>query len=76
MRNIDRGAAALVLVVLLAATPVAGATRSPGPAGILQSIKRFIVRVASRVSPPVGSPTQAPAEPTPTDPPAEETKKN
>jgi hypothetical protein len=58
MRNINRGAAAAVLTVFLTSTPVIGATRSwVSPTGILQSVKRFVVRVASRISPPVGSPT-------------------
>jgi hypothetical protein len=58
MRNIHRSFAAVLMFTV--AVSVGAATRTSGsPNGILQSIQRFVIRVASRVSPPGGYPTPA-----------------
>jgi len=77
MRNIVRGLAAVALVFLLSTTPVAGATRPSGSStSVLQSIKRFVVRVASRISPPIGVPAPPPPEDPTTQTTAQPTKAN
>ena len=61
MRNIRRSATAVVLVLALV-TPAAAATRSPrSSSGIMEAVKRFVVRATSRVSPPGGDEAPAPA---------------
>ena len=61
MRNITRSAAAVILVVSMA-LPAGAATRPSSRSSFYQSMKRFIILVLSRVSPPVGSPTAPPPE--------------
>ncbi len=58
MRIRFRSAATVALICLLAMPASAAASRSFGPSGVLQAIKRFVIRVASRVSPPGGNPVQ------------------
>lgn len=64
MRTIIKTAAAVILVVSLA-VPAEAASRSSRPS-FYQAAKRFIIRVLSRVSPPVGSPTTLTPEDTET----------
>lgn len=63
MRNIQKGAAAVVLILVLA-MPAGAASRSSRSGSFLQQFRRFIIRVVSRVSPPVG--VSEPEEPAPT----------
>ena len=67
MRNIARGLVAVVLVFSLATIPVTASIRTSGSSiGILQTVKHFVVRVMSRISPPGGAPVQPPPETTDT----------
>lgn len=68
MRNIYRSVSAVVLVLALA-LPAGAASRVSRPFSFLQVLKRFIIQVATRTSPPVGSPIVEPPPP----PPEEET---
>lgn len=61
MRNIDRSAAAVVLIFTLA-MPVGAGPRASRSGSFIDTVKRFIVRAASRISPPIGSPVVAPEE--------------
>jgi hypothetical protein len=63
MRNTQKVAAAVVLILVIA-MPAGAASRSSRSGSFLQQFKRFIIRVASRVSPPVGSPAPATDETT------------
>ena len=66
MRTTKRSVTAVVLVVLLA-VPASAARRSTSrPGGIVQAVKRFVIRAVSRISPPIGSPVVS------EEPPAEE----
>lgn len=62
MRNIRRSAAAAAVLVLTLTVSVEAAGR-PSRSTFFQTVKRFIVRAMSRVSPPVGSPELVPEEP-------------
>jgi len=64
MRNIHRSAAAVVVILVLAVPLEAGRRPSPRSGGIMEILQRLVVRVASRISPPIGNP--APEEPAPT----------
>ena len=59
MRHTIRGIAAVVLVILIS-LPAAAAPRSVSPGSLLQAFKRFVIRAASRISPPVGNPAVPP----------------
>ena len=69
MRNINRSAAAVVLILALAMPAQAAASRSSrSRGGYLHAVKRFIIRVVSRISPPGGVSAPTSEEPGPTDP--------
>ncbi|HEX6100703.1 MAG TPA: hypothetical protein VF432_30580 [Thermoanaerobaculia bacterium] len=57
MRTHHRIATAAVLVLTLS-LPAGAAGRPPRqPGGIVQAVKRFVLRAMTRISPPVGSPS-------------------
>ncbi len=64
MRNTYRIASAVILVLALA-MPAGAASRPSGPSGILQVIKRYVIKAASRLMPPVGAPLVEPPPPPP-----------
>ncbi|MGZ5441441.1 MAG: hypothetical protein ACXW31_12775 [Thermoanaerobaculia bacterium] len=67
MRNIYRSASAVVLVLALAMPAGAAGRPSGSVGGFLQVIKRYVLKAASRLTPPVGSPVVDPPPPPPED---------
>jgi hypothetical protein len=65
MRNIHRSATAVVLILVLA-MPAGAAIRPSRSGSFLHAVKRFMVRVVSRISPPGGVQEPTPEEPTTT----------
>ena len=64
MRSIQRGTTAVVLVLVLAMPAGAASRSSSRSAGLVQAVKRFVIRAMSRISPPIGSPDLPTEDPT------------
>ena len=69
MRQISRSITAAVLILSLSMPAYAASSRpSRSRGGYLHAVKRFIIRVVSRISPPGGVSAPTTEEPGPTDP--------